>query len=65
MVDKRFTALLAKQQRKAAHADEMASRKARRAARPGGSYDRLTARSVVRSVRRQMAGRWNGKAVVP
>ena len=65
MADKRFVALLAKQQRKAVHHDEMASRELRRAARPGGNYDRATARSVIRSVKRQMAGRWNGKTVVP
>jgi hypothetical protein len=63
MADKRFLALMAKQRRKAEHADEMAARNARRATRPGGNYDRATARSVVRSVRRQMAGRWNGKMV--
>lgn len=57
MVDPRFHALLAKQQ----HAEEMAARKARRALRQGGNYDRATARSVIRSVRRKMAGRWDGK----
>ena len=51
--------------RKQEHAKEMAARKARRAERPGGSYDRATARSVIRSVRRKMAGRWDGRMVIP
>lgn len=46
---------------KADHTNEMIARKGRRAAREGGNYDRATARSVIRSVRRKMAGRWDGK----
>ena len=41
----------------------MAARKERRAALVSSGYDRATGRSVVRAVRRKMAGRWDGKPV--
>jgi hypothetical protein len=43
------------------HKQEMLARKARRAERTGGQYDRTTARSAIRSVMRKLAGRWDGK----
>ena len=45
------------------HRYEMAARKARRAVLVSAGYDRATGRSVVRSVMRQMNGRWDGKPV--